>query len=222
MRNQSRLILLTALLIPLQSLHAADTKTVPFKETFDTGFDAKRFTTPIPSKNTEVRDGVLWTHGASGHKYPPMVYLPVKGKDMTISFRYRHLGQGGMLWFFVDGDDGFGSVDHMLRVKLLRSGVKLQVDSHSLNANHPLRQKKNRPADALSKAYRLNEFLPVEKVDLSASKWHQVTLTFKADVVTISLDTACPGSSWPSDPKHGRRGDSRDTAWQTCSFFVIW
>ncbi|MBT6483421.1 MAG: hypothetical protein HOK71_01955 [Planctomycetaceae bacterium] len=183
-----RLILLAALLLPLQSLHADDVKTVAFEETFDAAFDAKRFTTRIPNKNTEVRDGVLWTHGSSGRKYPPMVYLPVEGKDMTVSFRYRHLEPGGMLWFFADGDDRFGSVDHMLRVKLLRSGVRLQVDSHSLDAKHPMRQKKGRPADPVSKAYRLNEFFPIEKVDLSTSKWHQVKLTFKADVVSISLD----------------------------------
>jgi hypothetical protein len=188
MLKQHRLIFLTALLLPLQLLHADDVKTVAFKETFDAVFDAKRFTTRIPNTNTEVRDGVLWTHGSSGRKYPPMVYLPVEGKDMTISFRYRHLDKGGFLWFFVDGDDGFGSVDHMLRVKLLRNGVKLQVDSHSLAADHPMRQKKNRPADPVSKAYRLNEFYPVEKVDLSASQWHQVILTFKIDAVSISLD----------------------------------
>ena len=84
-----RLILLAALLLPLQSLHADDVKTIAFKETFDAAFDAKRFTTRIPNKNTEVRDGVLWTHGSSGRKYPPMVYLPVAGKDMTVSFRYQ-------------------------------------------------------------------------------------------------------------------------------------
>jgi putative heme-binding domain-containing protein len=188
MLNRHRLILFTALLLPLQTLHADDVKTVAFKETFGSTFDARRFTTRLPNKNTEVRDGVLWTHGSSGRKYPPMVYLPVKGQDITISFRYRHLGPGGMVWFFVDGDDGFGSVDHMLRVKLMRNGIKLQVDSHSLDANHPLRQKKNRPADKVSKAYRLNEMFPVEKVDLSASKWHQVSLAFKGKAVSISLD----------------------------------
>ena len=37
-----------------------------------------------------------------------MVYLGVEGKDLEISFRYRHLENGGMVWFFADGDDGFG------------------------------------------------------------------------------------------------------------------
>ncbi|HCN76967.1 MAG TPA: hypothetical protein DIT13_07215 [Verrucomicrobiales bacterium] len=160
----------------------------PIVETFDAGFDAKRFTTPIPNKNTEVRDGVLWTRGRSGGKYPPMVYLPVSGKDLAISFRYRHLGQGGMLWFFVDGDDGFGSVDHMLRVKLLRDGVQLQVDSHSLDPNHPLRQKQERPADKVSGAYRLNEFLPLERADLGANAWHTVKLVFNGESVAMSVD----------------------------------
>lgn len=163
-------------------------KPVPIVETFDANFDAKHFTTPIPNKNTEVRDGTLWTRGSSGGKYPPMVYLAVSGKDLAISFRYRHLGPGGMLWFFVDGDDGFGSVDHMLRVKLLRDGVQLQVDSHSLDSNHPLRQKQERPADKVSGAYRLNEFLPLEKADLSASAWHTVKLVFQGESVTMSVD----------------------------------
>lgn len=159
-----------------------------FHEAFDADFDAKRFTTPIPNKNTEVRDGVLWTRGDSGGKYPPMIYLPVEGTDLSISFRYRHLGDGGWLWFFVDGDDGFGSVDHMLRVKLLRAGVQLQIDAHSKDPNHPMRQKQGRPADKVSGAYRLNEHLPLEKVDLAKNEWHTVKLVFTGETVVITLD----------------------------------
>ena len=179
--HASALILLTA-----AALRAAEPGII--HETFGASFDAKRFTTPIPDKNTEVRDGVLWTRGSSGGKYPPMVYLPVQGKDLTLSFRYRHLGDGGWLWFFVDGDDGFGSVDHMLRVKLLRDGVQLQVDSHSKDANHPQRQKTDRPADPVGGAYRLNEFLAVEKVDLTRNSWREVRLIFQGERVTVSLD----------------------------------
>ncbi|MCB1062724.1 MAG: hypothetical protein KDN20_07370 [Verrucomicrobiae bacterium] len=187
---RSLFVLCTALL--LSSLTASEKMPLPVRESFDADFDARRFTTPIPNKNTEVRDGVLWTRGSSGGKYPPMVYLPVEGKDLSISFRFRHLGDGGWLWFFVDGDDGFGSVDHMLRVKLLRDGVQLQVDSHSLDPHHPLRQKTDRPADPVSKAYRLNEFMPLEKIDLSANEWREVKLDFKADTVAITLD----GKRW--------------------------
>ncbi len=178
-------ILLTAL---LAALHAADDKPRVIYETFDASFDARHFITPIPNKNTAVRDGVLWTRGSSGGKYPPMVYLPIEGKDITITFRYRHLADGGWLWFFVDGDDGFGSVDHMLRVKLLRDGVQLQVDSHSKDPNHPQRQKQERPADKVSGAYRLNEFFPVEKVDLSRNDWREVRLVFQGEGVAVSLD----------------------------------
>lgn len=185
---KATLTLITALLLaPLSAVHAAE-PALSIHETFDAKFDAKRFLTPIPNKNTEVRDGVLWTRGSSGGKYPPMVYLPVEGKDLTITFRYRHLAAGGWLWFFVDGDDGFGSEDHMLRVKLLRDGVQLQVDAHSMDANHPLRQNTGRPADPKSGAFRLNEFLPVEKVDLTANVWHEAKLVFRGEVVAISLD----------------------------------
>jgi hypothetical protein len=117
-----------------------------------------------------------------------MVYLPVQGKDLTISFRYRHLAAGGWLWFFVDGDDGFGSEDHMLRVKLLRDGVQLQVDAHSKDPSHPMRQNTGRPADPKSGAYRLNEFLPLEKVDLTANTWRQVKLIFQSEEILITLD----------------------------------
>jgi len=183
------LTLLTVLLLaPLAALPAADEKPRVIHETFEAGFDAKRFSTPIPNKNTEVRVGVLWTHGSSGGKYPPMVYLPVEGKDLTITFRYRHLGDGGWLWFSVDGDDGFGSVDHMLRVKLLRSGLQLQVDSHSKDPNHPLRQKQERPADPVSGAYRLNEHLPLDKIDLTKNAWHTVKLVFTSENVILTLD----------------------------------
>lgn len=159
-----------------------------FREDFEGDFDPSRFTTKIPNGNSEVRKGALWTRGDSGGKYPPMVYLPVSGKDMEISFRYRHLGEGGWLWFFVDGDDGFGSVDHMLRVKLRRDGIQLQVDSHSKDPEHPMRQKKGRPADSVSGAYRLNEFLPLEKVNLSANQWRTVRLRFSGEKVEVSLD----------------------------------
>lgn len=183
--------LLTGLLLTLPAaLHAAE-PAATIRETFDAGFDAKRFSTPIPNKNTEVRGGVLWTRGSSGGKYPPMVYLPVQGGDLTISFRYRHLGDGGWLWFFVDGDDGFGGVDHMLRVKLLRDSIALEVDAHTKDPKHPLRQN-TREADPVSGAFRTNEYLPADKVDLSADTWREVRLVFEAESVTISLD----GNAW--------------------------
>ena len=182
------LLLATALLLaPLAALHAADPAPTPIHETFGADFNAKRFITPIPNKNTQVRDGVLWTHGSSGGKYPPMVYLGVEGTDLTIAFRYRHLADGGFLWFFVDGDDGFGSEDHMLRVKLLRNAVELEVDAHSKDEHHPLRQN-NRPADKVGGAYRLNEILPTDKVDLSRNDWREVKLVFQGEQVSISID----------------------------------
>ena len=183
-----KLTLLTALVLaPLTVLHAADPAPAPIHETFGADFNAKRFITPIPNKNTELRDGVLWTRGSSGGKYPPMVYLAVEGKDLAISFRYRHLSDGGMLWFFVDGDDGFGSEDHMLRVKLLRDGVQLEVDGHSKDEHHPLRQN-TRPADKVSGVYRLNEFFPLEKVDLKSNAWREVKLVFQGEQVAMSID----------------------------------
>ncbi len=63
-------VLLLALPATLNAAEPAAT----IHETFDAKFDAKRFLTPIPNKNTEVRGGTLWTHGSSGGKYPPMVY----------------------------------------------------------------------------------------------------------------------------------------------------
>ncbi|MEQ1841639.1 MAG: hypothetical protein ABL994_14625, partial [Verrucomicrobiales bacterium] len=90
------------------------------------------------------------------------------------------------------GDDGFGSVDHLLRVKLLRQGVELHVDGHSLDLAHPQRQKVGKDADPLSGAYRLNEILPMEKIDLSENAWHEVKLAFRGEEVTVSLD----GAAW--------------------------
>jgi len=178
---------------------AAETGRTPFSfsETFD-DFDPARFQTEIPNSNTQVRNSVLWTRGESGGKYPPMVYLGVEGQDLEISFRYRHLEDGGMVWFFVDGDDGFGSVDHMLRVRLNRTGIQLQIDSHSLDPNHPDRQNNGRPADKISGAYRLNKKLPQEDVDFSANAWRQVKLIFEGDTVTITVD----GKAWGKTVKH--------------------
>ena len=168
-----------------------------FNETFK-DFDATRFRTEIPNKNTEVRDGVLWTRGDSVGKYPPMVYLDVDGKNLEISFRYRHIENDGMVWFFVDGDDGFGSVDHMLRVKLNRTAVQLQVDAHSLDPAHPDRQNTGRPADKVSGAYRLNKRFPQEDVDLTSNVWRAVKLSFRGESVTISVD----GKAWTRTLKH--------------------
>ena len=175
-----------------------------FSESFD-NFDPARFRTRIPNKNTMVRDGALWTRGKSGGKYPPMVYLDVAGRDLEISFRYRHLQNGGMMWFFVDGDDGFGSVDHMLRVKLLRTGVQLQIDAHSLDPNHPDRQNNGRPADKVSGAYRLNIRHPKEPLDLSSNIWRTVKLVFKGDTVDISLD----GKTWSRTLQHACFNDTK-------------
>ena len=157
------------------------------REDFGSGFDAKKFLTPIPNKNTVIRDGVMWTHGSSGGKYPPMVYLALDGKDLTMSFRYRHLENSGMLWLFVDGDDGYGSVDHMLRVRLNRESIVLEVDGHTYDKNHPLLQK-NFPPLAVSGSLRTNEYLPAEKVDLSDNEWRTVKLVFKGDSVDMSVD----------------------------------
>jgi hypothetical protein len=179
------------LLLLLPVLASAAEETVSeFHETFEP-IDLKRFTGPIPNKYTEVRDGVLWTRGSTGTPYPPMVFMPVEGKDLAISFRYRHLGEGGWLWFFVDGDDSFGSVDHLLRIKLLRDQIQLEVDGHSLDPDHPQRQK-TKPVDPVSKAYRLNEFLPPHKIDLAKNDWHTVTAEFHGEEVVMTLD----GMTW--------------------------
>ncbi len=157
-----------------------------FEESFES-FDPSRFLTKIPNKNSEVRDGVLWTRGESGGKYPPMVYLPIDGRDLEIRFRYRHLGEGGWLWFFVDGDDGFGSVDHMLRIKLLRESIQLQIDSHTLDAKHPLLQPGRAP-DPISRAYRLNERFPPLPIDLRMNGWRELRLRFQGGTVWMQLD----------------------------------
>jgi hypothetical protein len=183
MKYASNLTLLVAL---VASAHAAP-ETFTVREDFGASFEAKKFLTPLPNKNTTIRDGVMWTRGSSGGKYPPMVTLALAGKDLTMSFRYRHLDKGGMLWLFVDGDDGYGSVDHRLRVRLNRDSVVLEVDAHTLDPKHPLRQN-TREADPVSKAYRTNEYLPAEKVDLSANEWRTVKLIFKGDTVDMSVD----------------------------------
>ena len=173
-------------MLAVQSVSCGQQSTI--HEQFSAESLASSFLTDIPNKNTEVRDGVLWTRGESGGKYPPLVYLGVGGKDLTISFRYRHLEQGGMVWFFVDGDDGYGSVDHMLRVKLMRTGIQLQIDSHSLDPNHPDRQNNSRPADKVSGAYRLNMKYPRKSIDLTKNMWHHVRVQFSGETVTINLD----------------------------------
>ena len=162
-----------------------------FSENFD-NFDPSRFQTKIPNQNSRVRRGVLWTHGESGGKYPPMIHLDltplkVETKDLEISFRFRFLQQDSMIWFFIDGDDGFGSIDHLLRVKLLPTGVQLQIDHHSRDPNHPDRRNKDRPADKVSGAFRLSQKLPKDLVELKLNQWHDVNVAFRNRKVTISV-----------------------------------
>lgn len=198
---------LSAFLFLLTFLAVASDAGEPFvfRETFDAPFDAKRFTTPIPNKNTSVQDGVMRTQGESGGKYPPMVYLPVAGRDLEIRFRYRHTGPGGWLWFFVDGDDGFGSVDHLLRVKLQRNLVELQVDGHTKDPAHPLLQKTGRPADPVSGALRTNEILPATRLDLTDDSWREVRLVFSGKTVTVSLD----GDRWSATLERPGFGETK-------------
>ncbi len=174
-------------LLTLSLVGCATPENFSVHEDFGPAFDTKKFLTAIPNKNTSIRDGVMWTRGSSGGKYPPMVYLSLGGKDLTISFRYRHLENGGMLWLFVDGYDGYGGTDHMLRVRLNRDSIVLEVDGHTYDKNHPLLQK-NFPPLAVSGSLRTNEVLPTEKVDLSANEWRTVKLVFKGDTVNMSVD----------------------------------
>ncbi len=90
-----------------------------------------------------------------------------------------------MPWLVVDS--GYGAVDYMLRVRLKRDSAALEIDGHSPDPKHPLRQN-NRKADPVSNVYRTNEFLPAEPVDLSANEWHTVKLRFKGDTVDMSVD----------------------------------
>jgi hypothetical protein len=152
-------------------------------------FDPARFLTPIPNEHTEVRDGALWTHGGPEKGYPPLVYMPVEGTDLTISFRYRQLGDGEYVWLLVDGDDSFGGTDHVFRVKLMRDGVQLQIDGHTLDADDPKIQTFGGPRiDKVSGSYRTNELLPIEKLDLSDHDWHQVNITFLGESAIVTLD----------------------------------
>ena len=136
----------------------------PFKghEPFDK-VDPSRFLRFSPEYTT-IRNGAMWTRGHSGGKYSPFVGIPIDEIDCSISFRYRHLGDGKMLWLFIDGDDGFGGQDHMLRVRLLRNSVHIQVDAHTKNPKDPKLlkaiaqrrkqrpQEKDRPPDTVSGA----------------------------------------------------------------------
>lgn len=183
------------ILVQLLAIHTAEDLTAQapfeFSENFD-NFDPSRFQTKIPNQNSRVRRGVLWTHGESGGKYPPMIHLDltplkVETKDLEISFRFRFLQQDSMIWFFIDGDDGFGSIDHLLRVKLLPTGVQLQIDHHSRDPNHPDRRNKDRPADKVSGAFRLSQKLPKDLVELKLNQWHDVNVAFRNRKLTISV-----------------------------------
>ena len=95
---------LLIILILAQSLTALErSKKPPFKghETFD-DTSTERFSS-FSVKNSTFRNGVLWTKGESGRKYPPTVRIPIEVTDCTISFRYRFLGEGGHIQFFVNG-----------------------------------------------------------------------------------------------------------------------
>jgi hypothetical protein len=144
--------------------------------------------TQFPEKNSEVKDGVLWTRGESGGKYPPTVGFPIAETDCTLTFRYRQLGDGNMIWLFINGDDGFGGYDHILRVKLTRNAISLQVDAHTKDPNHPDVQKDRKP-DATSGAYRAGEKLTPEQVKgLDDDAWHELELVFEGDTVELKLD----------------------------------
>ena len=191
-----RLLLPTLLLLVTHSLLALEKhEKVPIEghETFDE-FKPEIFT-QFPEKNSKVRDGVLWTGGESGKKYPPTVAFPIEVTDGTFSFRYRHLGDGNMFWLFINGDDGYGGFDHVLRVKVTRKAVALQVDAHTMDPSGP-NVKPGRKPDATSGSYRAQEQLDPEMVKgLDDDAWHELELSFKGDTVEISLD----GRHWQTE-----------------------
>ena len=64
----------------------------------------------------------------------------------------------------------------------------------------------DREADLVSKAYRTNEHLPAEKVDLSSNEWRTVRLAFKGDNVDMSVD-----GKWQRTLKDSMRSTLYDT-----------
>ena len=185
----NRILVLFLILLGAHSLTALEKHSQPpFRghETFEV-LKPEHFT-QFPEKNATIRNGVLWTHGESGGKYPPTVGFPIAETDGTISFRYRHLSKDGMIWLFINGEDGFGSYDHILRVKVTRKSVALQVDAHTKDPKGPNVQP-TRPPDKISGAYRAPEQLPPEIVkNLDDDAWHELEITFKDDQVEITLD----------------------------------
>ncbi|MDF1819920.1 MAG: hypothetical protein P1U54_14900 [Immundisolibacteraceae bacterium] len=175
------------------ALEKHDKAPIEGHETFDT-YKPEIFT-QFPEKNSEVLDSVLWTRGESGGKYPPTVAFPVQVTDGTFSFRFRHLGDGNMFWLFINGDDGYGGFDHVLRVKVTRKAISLQVDAHTMDPKGPNVQPGRKP-DPKSGAYRAPEQLKPEMVEgLDDDGWHELELSFEDDTVEISLD----GRNWKTE-----------------------
>ncbi len=81
--------------------------------------------------------------------------------------------QDRFIWFSVMTDDGFDSLDHLLRIKLLPTDAQLQIESHSRDPNHPERQNKDRSAEILGGAYRLSRMLPKKSVELTLNQRHK-------------------------------------------------
>lgn len=56
---------------------------------------------------------------------------------------------------FINGDDSFGGYDHILRVRLLKNGVAVQVDAHTKDSKQvkAKKGKKTRKPDKVSGAY---------------------------------------------------------------------
>ena len=193
MKPASFLTLLLFLCHSATAIEKHDKAPIEGHETFDE-FKPGIYT-QFPEKNSKVRDGVLWTRGKSGGKYPPTVAFPVQFTDGTFSFRFRHLGDGKMFWLFINGDDGFGSFDHVLRVKVTREAVSLQVDAHTMDPKGPNVQAGRKP-DATSGSYRAPEKLKPEMVEgLDDDDWHELKLSFEGDTVKISLD----GRHWKTE-----------------------
>jgi len=191
LKNILKFLLIILILLGYTLLGAIEkSDKAPFKGhiTFD-HIKSERFST-FSEKNTTLKNGILWTRGKGGKKYPPMVRFPIKEKDCTISFRYRFLGENNSIWMFINGDDSFGGYDHILRVKLLSTGVAISVDAHTKDPKQlkVKKGKKQRKPDKLSGAYRMSEKLPMEKVNLKDNKWHELTLVFKDNTVSMSLD----------------------------------
>ncbi len=150
-----------------------------------------------------IVDGALQGVCSPDDHHGPAIGVPLAGRNLTISFRFKYAKPGYFL-FLLDGESQFGGAAHLLRVSLAPTQLAIQQDRGE-PASHIAQGKEKREADKAGRVLPAPtkeqladpKFYRVEKLAAQSAKtgdgqWHQVLIEQNGNDVLVQLDALPP------------------------------